>query len=166
MSACSSRMLLFAVGLAALVVAGGCRSGPMPIGDERLERLVVTDRDPTEGRFRRYEVDGDGTFRVGSGARARLGETDPAPSLDDADLDRLDAAVRRAGWLDAESPVSAGDGPRRLQVEMTVEGAVRRLEVSAHGRRFDPGAAAVVAELDAFARRRFSGVLDALPKGR
>lgn len=155
-----------AIVLWTLVIAGGCRSGPIANGTgDEFRRLQVFDRDAADGRFRRYEVDVDGTFQVGSGEQARLGEVAAAPSLDDADVDRLVAALRDAGWFDASPPTSMGDGPRCVEVTLQLHGPTRRFELRADGRRFDVGTASVLAELEAFAGRRFGGVLDALPKG-
>lgn len=129
-------------------------------------RLVVKDRDAASGRFMRFEVDGVGELRVGSGRAAQRDEAKEIVRLGPEDLEVLESAIRDAGWMNGGPPNSTGAGPRRLEIALTWGGKERRFTEVADGRAFSPETDRVLDALVDFSRRRFGGVLDGLPSGR
>lgn len=129
-------------------------------------RLVVKDRDAASGRFMRFEVDGGGDLRIGSGRAAQRDEAGEIVRLDADDREVLESVIREAGWIDGGASRSTGDGPRRLEIVLTWGGKERRFTEVADGRVLSPETTRVLDTLLDFSRRRFGGVLDGLPSGR
>ncbi len=144
----------------------GCVGDPIrPPSDAAAFTMRIEDRDSTSGRFMIYDLVGDGRLHLGAGAAAQEGLTDVIVPLAEDDLAEIRAAIRAAGWPPA-SASSGGQGPRRLEVRLRLDGTTHRFEILADDRTFDPEVVAVLAPLESISRRRFGTVLDALPRGR
>jgi hypothetical protein len=64
--------------------------------------IVYFDRELSEQRHRRYELLADGTFRVGSGRAALLGNTDWEGRATQEQIDAILGAAREGGLFDGE----------------------------------------------------------------
>ncbi len=151
--------------IACLMLAACASSPAVDSSDERDFALRVEDRDATGGRFMIYDLTGEGTMAIGSGASAQEGVTDETVVVDDEDVAAIREAVVTAGWATSDG-VSSGSGPRRLEVRVRIDGRTRRFEVLADGRDFDAPTLAVLTPLESIARRRFGSVLNGQPRGK
>jgi hypothetical protein len=158
-------VIRFATVIACLVLAACASSPPGDSSGEPDFALRVEDRDATAGRFMIYDLTGDGTMAIGSGASAQEGLTNESVVVGDEDFAAIRAAVVAAEWPTLDG-ASTGAGPRRLEVRLRIDGRTRRFEVLADGRDFDAPTNAVLTPLESIARRRFGSVLNGLPRGK
>jgi hypothetical protein len=158
-------VIRFASVIACVMLAACAGTPTLESSGERDFTLRVEDRDAATGRFMIYDLTGDGTLAVGSGASAQEGLTDESVVVGDEDVAAIRTAVVAAGWATSDG-ASTGAGPRRLEVRLRIEGRTRRFEVLADGRDFDAPTDAVLAPLESIARRRFGSVLNGLPRGK
>ena len=151
--------------IASFALAACASSPPGDSSGEPDFALRIEDRDVTDGRFMIYDLTGDGTMAIGSGASAQEGVTDETVVVDDENVAAIREAVVTAGWAMSDG-VSSGSGPRRLEVRVRIDGRTRRFEVLADGRDLDAPTLAVLTPLESIARRRFGSVLNGLPRGK
>ncbi|MDZ4752950.1 MAG: hypothetical protein SGJ11_00455 [Phycisphaerae bacterium] len=130
--------------------------------------LMYADRNMREGRHRRYELDADGAFRVGSGAAAQRGATDWSGTATPEQIAVILNAARSAGIFD-DAPACE---PRLVDghetIFTTIEWAMPKGDPRGKGAYHLEGICPALMPLrDAFEKAalvRFNKELDALPE--
>ena len=162
-----SRILRDSSILLSLLLVTGCISSPSskpsPAG---IRAVSLLDADVEGARFALYQRQSDGVWLFGGGAKAAAGEATEVMKFDEADRLAVADLMTRAGWLEDDHVPEAGPGPRRLDVSLAGSGARRQFTIRADGRSFDPAVTALLVRLRAIADRRFSNVIEALPRAR
>ena len=150
-----------------LLTVTGCisppSSKPSPAG---IRAVSLLDADVEDARFALYLRRSDGVWLFGGGSKAAVGQASEVMSFQEADRRAVADLMTRAGWLEEDHVPEAGPGPRRLDVSLTGSGASRQFTIRADGRSFDPAVTALLVRLRAIADRRFSNVIEALPRAR
>lgn len=150
-----------------LVAACG---GPMKAkaGDVRSPTggvaIVFEDREIDEQRFRRFELDADGTLHVGGGRTALRRETDWSCTPSAEELRAILGAAERASLQEADiacDPVPEGDSdPMKTTIEYAWPGGKRRIDLVGTCPAIEPLRAA----FEQASLARFKRQLDALPE--
>ncbi|MEE2972936.1 MAG: hypothetical protein VX672_07410 [Planctomycetota bacterium] len=156
---------LLSIGLAAL--STGCAapppSVPSPVG---VGSATIFDADPSSKRYALYRRSPDGDWFFGGGADAFADRAEIPMEMRSEDRARIGRLMADAGWLDpAHTPV-AENGPRRLEVALSIDHRRCDFTVMANGRVLPPSVEELLRTLKSVADRRFSAVIDALPQGR
>ncbi|MFO0829874.1 MAG: hypothetical protein U0572_17160 [Phycisphaerales bacterium] len=126
--------------------------------------MIFEERNLAAMSFRRYELDPDGTLRVGGGKSAQSGKTDWSGTPDPADLKAILSAIRAAGLLHATvvcEPRLVDDKESiRTNIDYAAPDGSCKLELEG----YCPVILPIRAAFEKAATTRFKPQLDALPE--
>lgn len=153
-----------------LSIVGGC-AAPMTMrpGDPTSPTggyaVLFAESDRDEMTHRRYELFADGTFEVGGGKIAQIGETDWTTQPSSESIHSILSAVREAGLLDHEPPCTPSSEagvkePRSVTIEVVGPDIRRSYALKGNCPTLDPLRAALANAASA----RYQRHLDALPE--
>lgn len=146
---------------------GGCEThlrAPSQSGNAITFKML--DRNVDTFQFALYVLDSEQTLSGSGGLDARNDKVTWSMALDAADIDRLDGAIRSAGWLNGDTFGEPEDalGPRALAVAVRGPGNSSAFTIEAIGENFGPQTTAVLKLLREYSSRRFQQNLNELPK--
>ncbi len=168
----SLALLFLAIVLATLAACGGAPTKVVTSGDADSPTggigLAYIERDIKESRHRRYELDPDGTLRIGSGRAALLDQTDWKGVATPEQIAAIVGAARASGIFDGpptcEPQLVDGDEMIFTTVEFAMPKGDPRGKRSYQLEGRCPSILPLRAAFEQASRARFVNQLDALPQ--
>ena len=147
----------------------GCGSAPqlvVPAPDGDSISMAIMDKQPSEQRYQLYLLTSSGLS--GSGGMSAFNEkTTWSISLSDAERDRLNSAIRAAGWVEGDPAGEAEaidrNTDRILVISTRTSSQRAAFEIFPGPDGFGPATAGILEALKELSARRFNDHVNRLP---